>query len=209
MVIYQFTNKLDGKMYIGQTTTSLKKRLSQHYSTNKDTYFYRALRKYGKENFIVEEICSATNIDDLNYLEEYFIQYYNTLKPNGYNIALGGDNFERICGPMQGKKHTEETKQKMSLSALGKPKSQETKEKISQAKKGSKLSQEARDKISKVHTGMKYVGVRIVCNETSEIFISILEASRSTGIYRTKINRQLTGKVKNTKCPLTFRYINK
>jgi hypothetical protein len=49
-------------------------------------------------------------------------------------------------------------------------------------------------------------GHSVICNQTGEIFISVLEAEHKTGIYRTAIYRQLTGKIKKTKCPLTFRY---
>lgn len=209
MIIYKFTNKLNGKIYIGQTTLTLKKRSSQHYSAKDEVYFHRALKKYGKENFTEEEICSATNLDDLNRLEEHFIQYYGSLRPNGYNIILGGNNFKRVCSPMQGRRHSEETKKKMSLAALGKPKNPESIRKMAITKTGTKASKETRDKMSKARVGMKYATNEVVCNETGEKFISVLEASRKTGIYRNKIIRQLTGKTKKTKSSLTFSYINR
>lgn len=196
-------------MYVGQTTGTLKNRLMKHCSASDGVYFHNAIKKHGKENFIAEEICSAQNMDDLNYLEEYFIQYYNSLRPSGYNIAFGGNNHKRVCSSMHGRTHSEETKKKMSESALGKPKSLETRQAISATKKGIKPSKETVEKIAKAKTGMKYTTNEVICNETGERFMSVLEASRQTGIYRTKIIRQLTGKVKKTKSPLTFRYINK
>lgn len=49
MLIYKATNKINGKIYIGQTHKSLEERkmCHKHDSKNIDTYFYRAIRKYG------------------------------------------------------------------------------------------------------------------------------------------------------------------
>jgi hypothetical protein len=45
-----------------------------------------ALKKYGKDNFIMEEICSCLDQVHANYLEAYFIDKFNSLAPNGYNV---------------------------------------------------------------------------------------------------------------------------
>jgi group I intron endonuclease len=209
MIIYKFTNKINGKIYIGQTTNTFKKRYSGYSNFKGNTYFNRALLKYGMDGFITEEICSAKNLEDLNYLEEYFIEYYGSLRPNGYNTERGGNNHTRVVGAMKGKFHSEETKKKMSLSALGKPKSLEAVQKMIKSKTGSKMPREAVEKRAMAQIGKKKTGSAVICNETGESFMSVSEASSKTGVYRTKIVRQLTGKVKNTKCPLTFRYLNK
>lgn len=52
--IYCAKNLINNKIYIGQTTTSLKRRISGHYhsaNTNDKLYFHKALRKYNKEDF--------------------------------------------------------------------------------------------------------------------------------------------------------------
>jgi len=167
-IIYKITNQLDGKIYIGQTIQSFKRRIQHHYASKDDMILHRAIRKYGKENFVAEEICSVVNKDDLNFLEKYFIQIFDSLASNGYNVALGGVNV------MLGRNHSDETKQKMSESRKGREKN----------------------------------GNNIICNETGEIFISVSIAARKTGIYRKKIERQLTGEVKRSKIPLTFSYLN-
>ena len=53
--IYLITNKINGKQYIGQTVKTVQKRWSRHLADSKnfDFYFYKAIRKYGKENFKV------------------------------------------------------------------------------------------------------------------------------------------------------------
>lgn len=89
--IYMYTNKINGKKYIGQTICSLKKRHSQHMCQN-ETYFDRALNKYGTENFelkIVED--NIFDTDELNQKEIYYIDKFDTFN-NGYNMTRGGDN---------------------------------------------------------------------------------------------------------------------
>lgn len=53
MIIYKATNKINGKVYIGQSHKSLEERMRRHKndSIRQDSYFYRAIRKYGWENF--------------------------------------------------------------------------------------------------------------------------------------------------------------
>lgn len=207
-IIYKVTNLVNNKIYIGQTIQNLHVRIYHHFyeSKNANCYFHHAINKYGKENFVAEEICSATSIENLNHLEEHFISYYDSLSPNGYNIVFGGNNFKRVRSPMEGKHHSEETKQKMSKSATGKPKSLEAVRKMSITKTGFKHSLKSRENMSRGKKGRIKEGRNVVCNETGETFISVTEASRKTGIYRTKICRQLSGSVKSTKCPLTFYY---
>ena len=111
-IIYCYTSP-SGKKYIGQTTD--KDRKSKHlYLCKKgvDIPFYRAIRKYGIENFKYEILYS---IDDtlenvknkLNEKEEYYIRKFNTYK-NGYNCSYGGEGN-------LGFKHSEETKKNISI----------------------------------------------------------------------------------------------
>lgn len=53
MIVYKATNNINNKVYIGITTKTLEHRKSIHKkdSKTKDTYFYKAIRKYGFENF--------------------------------------------------------------------------------------------------------------------------------------------------------------
>lgn len=101
--IYKVTNKINKKVYIGQTSNSIKKRWVQHKSAarnakNNSVVFYNAINKYGEDNFaidIIYEVCCDTKdelIDELNDLEIYYISIYNSLIPNGYNLTSGGNN---------------------------------------------------------------------------------------------------------------------
>lgn len=94
-LIYKITNKTNGKCYIGQTTTSTKRRWSQHiYNANtkasKCRYLENAIRKHGKENFIIEAIYIC-KVDELNSAEIHLINKYKSNNTQfGYNICDGG-----------------------------------------------------------------------------------------------------------------------
>lgn len=78
----------------GQTTRKLVKRVLEHKNNTikgVKTKFYDAIRKYGWDNFEFSEIDYADTIDKLNYLETYYIRYYNTIE-DGYNMYEGGNN---------------------------------------------------------------------------------------------------------------------
>lgn len=94
--IYKVTNCINNKVYIGLTTLSVKRRWGQHkveckrsdkYPNNK---FYNALRKYGIENFTIEQIEEADNTI-LPQREQYWIKYYNSYY-QGYNGDFGGSS---------------------------------------------------------------------------------------------------------------------
>lgn len=91
MIIYKIICMVNNKVYIGQTTESLKLRFKRHMGyqkNNYDTKFYRAVRKYGVENFCIEELARATSKEELNILEEKYIKDFNSIS-DGYNTALG------------------------------------------------------------------------------------------------------------------------
>lgn len=92
--IYCITNQINGKQYVGKTTSSVKKRFKQHCLEYKKERcekrpLYNAMSKYGIENFIVEPLIQC-NPDELNFYEEFFISKLNTYH-NGYNATKGGD----------------------------------------------------------------------------------------------------------------------
>lgn len=89
--IYKIENKINGKLYIGQSF-NVDKRWRAHVYKNTTSAIHQSIVKYGKDNFNFEIICSSKNIDDLNWLEQYFIAKYNTMTPNGYNLDQGGRN---------------------------------------------------------------------------------------------------------------------
>lgn len=97
--IYIIKNTINDKAYIGQTSRTIQARFQQHINAalrneTDGMIIYNAIRKYGADKFYVEEV-ERVNIDLLNEKEKYWIQYYNTLTPNGYNIREGGEDCGR------------------------------------------------------------------------------------------------------------------
>ena len=90
--IYKISNSINGKVYIGQTRQTIEQRWSghKHSAITSEAPLYRAMRKYGIENFQITVILECDN-EQLNDKEVYYIQYYNSFVPNGYNATLGGD----------------------------------------------------------------------------------------------------------------------
>lgn len=93
-IIYKYTNKINNKIYIGQTIRPLEVRHKRHLkdSEHDNLYFHRALRKYGEENFTLEVIEDNIEKDKLDEREIYWIKYYNSfyLNGKGYNMTEGG-----------------------------------------------------------------------------------------------------------------------
>lgn len=94
--IYKITNLINGKCYIGQSVQP-DKRYWQHCNSaknHKDNYpIHNAINKYGEDNFSFE-ILEWT--EDYDNRERELIQYYNSLSPNGYNVAEGGASLIMI-----------------------------------------------------------------------------------------------------------------
>lgn len=87
--IYKIENNLNGKIYIGATTQSVEDRWKQHLSERNRSWhrpLYKAINKYGIENFSVEIIEETDNLEER---ERYWIEYYRSFK-YGYNATFGG-----------------------------------------------------------------------------------------------------------------------
>lgn len=122
MLIYSITNIINGKMYIGQTTKTLEQRIKNHKNSmvsGKDTHLYRAMRKYGWENFVFKVIVYANSQETLDELEAYYIKKYDTIK-SGYNMAPGGSiniMYSKVVADKHDKKmRTPEVRKKISES---------------------------------------------------------------------------------------------
>ena len=94
--IYKIINKINSKVYIGQTARTIEVRWQEHiksakydYRTDYDTKIHRAMRKYAIKNFSIEKI-EECPIEQLHCREKYWINYYNSVS-NGYNISFGGE----------------------------------------------------------------------------------------------------------------------
>ena len=90
VTIYLHKNKINGKCYVGQTSQSLSARWGREgYHYKEQSLFYRAILKYGWDNFehlVLEENIPMEKADER---ECYWGIKYNSLSPNGYNLILG------------------------------------------------------------------------------------------------------------------------
>jgi group I intron endonuclease len=100
--IYKITNKVNGKIYIGLTTTTVINRWLGHINASKssDKHLYCSMRKYGIENFLIETIDQTDDIKKLGELERYYIKYYDsTNTEKGYNMTRGGESNQLDGNP--------------------------------------------------------------------------------------------------------------
>jgi len=106
--IYKITNKITNKCYIGETKKSNPElRWNEHKRKIEKGIgcpaLQDAVKKYGIENFKFEVLIICFD-EDRYMIEKEYIQKYNSIAPNGYNLTLGGEG-----GGFHGKKHSENT----------------------------------------------------------------------------------------------------
>ena len=152
MIAYKITNLINAKGYIGATSQSLLRRWSSHVhlSKNGDSALYRAMRKYGVENFKIDHLATAYSKRELVALERGLIAAHGTyvLSGNGYNMTLGGDGI-------YGYQFTDADRAKMSVSQRRRPPvSEETRRLLSAQRTGRAPSQTTRNKIAAALRGV-------------------------------------------------------
>lgn len=135
--IYLLTCIDNNKQYVGQTCVGFKKRWDQHkkaaYNIKRMALYnlplYRSIRKHGWNNFNKEIICYCS-IEDIDEQEVLYIQKYDTLHPNGYNMTTGGNAKKQVC---------DATREKMIVSLVkrhkDKPMTDESKKMVSDSLK--------------------------------------------------------------------------
>lgn len=123
MYIYKITNKINGKIYIGQVyNKTIQDRFNRHIkdaSPHSRSIVDKAIDKYGKDNFTVEQIDTATTLEELNQKEMFWIKYYNsTDRSIGYNLTDGGDGGNTY--KYKSKDEMKAIKEKIAKSNFGK-----------------------------------------------------------------------------------------
>lgn len=182
--IYRATNIVNNKVYIG-FTTNWPYRITEHkyssgYENELKRVFYKAIQKYGWDNFVWDAIYQSSDYDHtLKVMEPYFITEYRSWVGfddcNGYNVTQGGEGAN-------GWKHTEESKQRMSLSRKGSvpwnkgkkntgpgntnPRTEDQKKKLRDANLGKKQTPETIAKRSKSLQG--HIVTKETCNKISK-----------------------------------------
>lgn len=100
--LYQLTNKINGKFYIGYTSETPQERFKKHLRDSKkcDFKFARALKKYGAENFNIKTLAVVETLNEALALEIKIIEDTQAIK-RGYNSNQGGrggntGNYEQV-----------------------------------------------------------------------------------------------------------------
>lgn len=177
-IIYNYitTNLINNKQYIGMHSTN---NVDDGY-LGSGKYLKESIKKYGKENFKKEILCYCKTFEEAYENEAKYIEEYNTLKPNGYNLSpKGGINGKgslseeiknKISIKLKGKTITEEHKDilrklckeriwteeqrdNQRKRMLGKHPSEETRKKLSERRLGIKRSKETIEKMRVANIG--------------------------------------------------------
>lgn len=156
-VVYVRSNCITGKKYVGQTRISVESRWKKHIYNSKNSkspaFNYplsRAIRKYGEENFTLENVFECETQEELNTKEKELAYLVNSWTPYGYNLKAG-DGLGSV---------SLEVREKLSRANKGKVLSITTKNKISQSLSGNNNpfygkhhTEEVRNKLSSMNKG--------------------------------------------------------
>ena len=88
MIVYKITNLDNGKIYVGQTKFTVDKRFKEHAKS--ESYIGKAIRKYGEEQFDLEVLATCETREEAYELEIAFIEFFDCMAPNGYNLTASG-----------------------------------------------------------------------------------------------------------------------
>lgn len=213
--VYMHLNKTNGKRYIGITKQNVNRRWKNgwgYYVKNNTSYFWKAIQKYGWNNFEHKILHTGLLKIEADELERYYIKLYNTSNSQyGYNLTLGGDGF-------LGLPRSEITKQKISKSLKGKytkersywygkhiPQEMIDKQKQTKRLHPYKHTEEWKLKHSEMLKGGKNSNAKKVkCINTGEIFDCIKDASKKYSTDNSRISKCCRGLAKSSgKHPIT------
>jgi group I intron endonuclease len=124
--VYLTTNLINGKQYVGDHSVNT---LEKDKYLGSGCYIKKAEKLYGKQNFKREILEFFSTKHEAFNAQEKYINEYNTLSPNGYNISPKGGHNVKDC-------ISEETKQKMSIKGKGRKHTEKAKKNMSNAHRG-------------------------------------------------------------------------
>ena len=186
--VYAHINKINGKLYIGQTKRTLLQRSNFNGSGyNHSRHFFNAIHKYGWENFNHLILINGISLDMANIIEEELIKKYNTTNDNyGYNLKSGGlnhipsDETRKIMSENRsGNKHWN----------YGKHWSEETKEKMRKANKGRVIGAEWRKHMSESGKGR-------IFSEEHKAKLALSKIGEKNPMYNKHLSKKAIGQIK-------------
>ena len=209
----------DGRRYVGITSRKPQKRWNYGRGYKENTYFTRAIEKYGWDSFKHEILCENLTQDGASELEKKFIQLFDSCnRKKGFNIDLGGWNRGKVMSEEtkrkigdshkgrfteaqwaaaiarrgKGHPHTEEAKKKIGDAHRGKNLPEEQKRHLSEINKGKKMSEEHKEKLRQVN--MKRVEQYDLDGNYIASYESIRDAAKTVGILPQCIGACCRGK---------------
>lgn len=158
---YLITCAVDGKVYVGITSRTLKQRWAEHlYESRRrrsGMTMAAAIAKHGADKFTIEFLCCSRSWGCICETERQLIAQYSCLAPHGYNLRSGGEgafgvgrtaeSIERSAAKHRGKPCHPNTRAAAIRTHKGKPKSAATRAKMASAKIGKPKSDAAKEKI--------------------------------------------------------------
>lgn len=193
--IYKITSP-SGKIYIG-SSKNIKKREFYYNSVSckNQTKIYNSIKKYGWEAHLFE-IIEECSLEELYKKEIYYGLLFNVLGKKGLNCVLPkNDDIKSSI--------SDETRQKMSEAKkgnkntfYGKKHTAETRAKISKAQTGRKHTEEHKLKVSQNSARAK--AKKVINQETQIIYDSAIQASKVLNINYSTLRQRLNGSLKNT-----------
>lgn len=184
--IYQITNQVNGKSYVG-SSRGVYRRLMQHRSTltrsaHYNKYLQRSVNIHGIEKFIFRQI-AACPVEYLTKLEQWFLD----------NIC-NKYNYLKVANSVKGFRHTKEAKRRISIAMKNRVVSEETKEKLRITSAAKRHSDKAKKLIGSYNK--KRFSKKVRCINTGETFPSIKEAAASMGLCKVAIGEScLKGRI--------------
>lgn len=221
-----------GKAYVGITSRKVADRWKNGNGYKNNTHFWRAIERYGWENFQHEIIAEHLTKSEACEFEKAMIKALNSNDYNyGYNISAGGEGTTGLYGeknPNYGHKWSDEQRAHLSNVRKGMKLSDEHKRKISKHSKEMWQNEEYRNKMTGINHpcygragelhpmfgkhGVEHGGSKkVVCLNTLEVFESAVEASKAKNANHSKLcmccrgERKSCGKTENGE-PLTWMF---
>ena len=206
--VYKHTSP-SGKVYIGITKYNPTKRWRNGKGYHENSYFWRAICKYGWDAFTHEIVASLLSREEAAAMEVDLIAKYKSNDPeHGYNITAGGEvnilprsSLEKIREKNKHIVFTDEHRRK--ISEARKKLLAEHPEKLP-SRKGYKMPEWQKKKL--IEASRKARSKKIECVETGAVYSSMTEASRATGANLSSLSEMLHGKQKSA-AGFTWRYV--
>lgn len=182
--VYMHKNKINSKVYIGITKQKPQYRWNDG-NGYKTQLFYRAIKKYGWDNFAHYILYEQLTKQEAEYKEIELIKKYNShCSKYGYNV-LDDINKHKTERNLSKKRKRIEVKES-------------TKEKLRKANLGKHLSEKSKQKLSKLRKGKPNLKImkKVICVETNIIYDGLIIAYKETGIKDKNIQSVCSGRSK-------------